>query len=72
MLTLPADLTVTEAVQLSGYTRVHVYHLINEGKLKTRRAALRAAGVIILIDRGSLEDYLRLRGRVDGKAASKS
>jgi hypothetical protein len=68
---LPLELTVTEAVHFSSYTRVHLYNLINAGRLKSRRAKMRAAPIIILIDRASLEDYMREQGRaVNGSTAN--
>lgn len=68
---LPSELTVTEAVLFSSYTRVHLYNLINAGRLKSRRAKMRAAPIIILIERASLEQYMQERGRaVDGEKAS--
>jgi hypothetical protein len=67
---LPAELTVTESIKFSGYTRVHLYNLINAGRLKSRRAKMRAAPIIILIDRASLEAYMEQQGRsVDAKAS---
>lgn len=67
---LPAELTVTEAISFSSYTRVHLYNLINAGRLKSRRAKMRAAPVIILIDRASLEAYMQEQGRaVNGEKA---
>lgn len=68
---LPSELTVTEAVLFSSYTRVHIYNLINAGRLKSRRAKMRAAPIIILIERASLEAYMQQQGRaVDGEKAT--
>lgn len=69
----PSELTVTEAVRFSSYTRVHLYNLINAGRIKSRRAKMRASPVIILIERQSLEEYMREQGRqVDHETASQS
>ena len=68
---LPNELTVTEAVRFSSYTRVHLYNLINAGRLKSRKAKMRAAPIIILIDRASLEAYMQEQGRaINGQAGS--
>lgn len=67
---LPAELTVTEAIHFSSYTRVHLYNLINAGRIKSRRAKMRAAPIIILIERASLELYMQEQGRaVNGEKA---
>lgn len=60
---LPAELTVTEAVSYSKFSRMHLYNLINAGRIKSRKAKMRAAPIIILIDRASLEAYMLERER---------
>lgn len=70
---LPNELTVTEAQGLSAYTRCHLYNLINSGRLKARRAKLRGSPPLILIERASLEAYMREQERpVNGETALKS
>jgi len=65
----PNELTVAEAIRFSAYTRCHLYNLITAGKLKNRKGKMRAGPIIILIDRLSLEEYMREQGRpVNGEA----
>lgn len=59
----PSELTVAEAMRFSSYTRVHIYNLVTAGRLKSKRAKMRAGPVVILIDRSSLENYMREQGR---------
>ena len=67
---LPNELTVAEAIKFSAYTRCHLYNLISSDRLKSRRAKMRAGPIIILIDRESLETYMREQGRtVNGETA---
>jgi len=70
---LPSELTVAEAMRFSSYTRVHLYNLITAGKLRSKRAKMRAGPIVILIDRLSLEEYMREQGRpVNGEQANNS
>ena len=62
-MSLPAELTVTEAISFSRFSRCQMYNLINAGRVKSRKAKMRAAPIIILIDRASLEEYMKERGR---------
>lgn len=59
---MPVEVTVTEAMKLSDFSRVHLYNLINRNRIKARKINTRAAP-IILIDRESLEGYLKAKGR---------
>ena len=60
---LPAELTISESMRFSAYTRVHLYNLVTAERIKSRRAKMRAGPVVILIDRQSLEEYMREQGR---------
>ena len=60
---LPNELTVTEAIRLSAYTRCHLYNLITAGKLRNRKAKMRTGPIVILIERASLEQYMQDKGR---------
>ena len=63
-----ADLTVTEAIRFSGYSRQQLYNLINAGKVRAKRIA--RAAPFFLIERVSLEEYMRSKGRMaHGKPA---
>jgi len=67
---LPVELTIAEAMRFSAYTRVHLYNLVTAGRLKSKRAKMRAGPIVILIERQSLEDYMREQGRaVNGQTA---
>ena len=56
------EVTVREAVLMSGYSRAQIYNLIWNRRLKVRREL--SKGLLInLIDRQSLIDYLKARGR---------
>jgi len=61
---LPEELTVTEAMKFSGFSRVHLYNLMNADRIKHRRAKMRAAPVLLLIERASLEAYMQERRSV--------
>lgn len=66
---LPNEITVTEAQKMSAYARCHIYNLINTGKLKARHAKLRGSPPLILIERTSLEAYMREQERpINGEA----
>lgn len=62
-MTFPVELTVTEAIVFSKYSRCQLYNLINAGRIKSRRAKMRASPVVILIERTSLETYMQEQGR---------
>lgn len=64
-MNLPAELTVTEAIAFSNFSRCHLYNLINAKRIKSRRAKMRAAPVVILIERESLEAYMQERRAVE-------
>jgi hypothetical protein len=48
------EITVTESVNLTGYSRQHIYNLVFQ-----RRVVARKRGWEYWIDRDSLLDYLR-------------
>ena len=67
---MPAELTITEAMVFSGYTRCHLYNLVTSNRVRSRRAKPRAAPTLILIERASLEAYMQSKGRsVNGEQA---
>lgn len=63
------QITVTQAVALSHYTRIHIYNLMKNGRLKHTRA--KVLGIkICLIDKQSLLDYCKEQERpIDGNAS---
>ena len=68
---LPLELTVTEAMKFSGFSRVHIYNLITAERIKSRRAKMRTGPIVFLIDRASLEAYIewqRQRRSVNAEA----
>jgi hypothetical protein len=60
---LPSELTVTEAMRFSGYMRCHIYNLIHQDKVQSRRAKMRAGLIVLLVNRASLEEYMKKQGR---------
>ena len=60
---MPAELTVTEAMVFSGYTRCHLYNLVTSSRIRARRVKPRAAPTLILIEKTSLEAYMQSKGR---------
>jgi hypothetical protein len=55
------DLTVREACSISKYSRVHIYQIIFDNRVKWKKVI--RGRPILLIDRESLLDYMRKQGR---------
>lgn len=63
------EIDIREAVRLSGYSRIHVYNLIFEGKVRARKDTSRSSP-IYFIERDSLLSYLESRGRAANESNS--
>lgn len=68
MTLIPEEITVTQAIQISRYSRLHIYDLIHRKKIYARRGSIIGAGRIFLINRESFLAYLiRMDRIVDGE-----
>ena len=62
MSAAPIEITVREAMVISSYSRLHIYGLVYNRRIKSRKEETRT-GPLILIDRSSFLEYLKKRLR---------
>lgn len=54
------EITIDDAMRLSGFARIKLYQLVKAGKLKARKPG----GFQIWVDRKSLLDYLATQAKL--------
>lgn len=62
------QITVSIAVKLTGYSRLHIYNLLRSGKVKNSKYRIGDVRVF-LIDKQSLLAYLESQGRTANASA---
>lgn len=62
------QITVSVAVKLTGYSRLHIYNLLRSGRIKNSKYRIGDLR-IFLIDKQSLLAYLEAQGRTANATA---